>query len=210
MRLHRWLLTATAFMTASCNLLTPVIFLGDHKKRILPEFDKLAGRRVAVLVWTEPATLFDYRYARLELATYIADKLATETAQRQMGTDVVSPRDVEEFVQKTVGADIDPHGVGRHFQADYVVYVEVLRFQIRDPNEPQFLQGQIEASVSVHDVGADAGAMRRYDLAPVACAYPEGQPILLSRMNAPLVREETYRIFAEMVARKFYEYSVDL
>lgn len=197
-------------MAPACNWLTPLIFVGEHKKRILPEFDKLAGRRVAVLVWTEPATLFDYPYARLELATYLADKLQTETTQRQMGTDVVSPRDVEEFLQKTPGADVDPYAVGRRFKADYVIFVEVVRFQIRDPQQPQFVQGQLEAGVSVHDMQADPGQTRRIELAPVTCTYPPDQPLLLSRVNAPVVREETYRVFAELVARKFYEYSVDL
>jgi len=194
----------------ACNLLTPIIFIGEHKRKVLPEFDKLAAKRVAVLVWTEPATLFDYQYARLELATYVGDKLQTETTQRQMSTEVVSARDVEEFLQKNIGAEVDPYAVGRNFNADYVVFVEVLKFQIRDPAEPQLLRGQIEAAVSVHDMRADPGELRRYELAPVACTHPEGQPVLLSRMNAPLVREETYRKFAELVARKFYEYSVDL
>jgi len=98
----------------------------------------------------------------------------------------------------------------RKFEADYVIYLEVLKFQMRDPSEPQFLKGRIEASVTVHDIHADPDQLRRYELAPVRCIHPDGSPVLLSRTNAPLVREATYRKFAEQVARKFYEHTVEL
>jgi hypothetical protein len=64
--------------------------------------------------------------------------------------------------------------------------------------------------VSVHDIHADPDQLSRYELAPVACQYPEGAPLLINATNAPLVREATYRKFAEQVARKFYEHHIDL
>jgi len=208
----------TSFLTAvllvssllGCNLLTPLIFVGEHRKKILPEFDKLAGHRVAILVWTEPATQFDYPHTRLELATYVSDKLATEMQERKLGTDVVDPRDVADFVQRNPETEVDPYAVGKEFHADYVVFIEVLRFQIRDPDQPQFLRGTVEAAVSVHDITADPDQLRRYELTPVTCVYPEGPPILMSRTNAPMVRQTTYHKFAEQVARKFYEHTVEL
>ncbi len=206
----RWVLLSLVPLAASCNLLTPLVFIGEHKKKISAEFDKLMHCRVAVLVWTHPSTLFDYPYARFELATYIGDKLYTEMVRRKLAVDVVDPRDVEDFIQKNIDARIDPQAVGKAFKADYVVYVEVVKFQFRDPGQPQFLRGEIHASVSVHDIGADIDQLRRYELAPVKCYYPEGSPILMTAINSPLVREATYRKFAEEVARKFYEYTVDL
>ena len=206
----RWILLSLLPLVASCNLLTPLVFVGEHKKKVLPEFDKLAGKRVAVLVWTDPSTLFDYRYARFELATYIGDKLYSEMRRRNLTIDVVDPRDVEDFVQRNLDARLDPQAVGREFKADYVIYLEVLKFQFREPHQPQFLRGEIHASVSVHDIRADPDQLRRYELATVRCAYPEGAPVLMSAVNSPLIREATYRKFAEEVARKFYEHTVDL
>jgi len=206
----RWILLSLLLSVVSCNLLTPLVFIGEHKKKVSPEFDKLAGRRVAILVWTDPSTLFDYPYARFELATYVGDKLYAEMTRRELDTEVVDPRDVEDFIQKNVNAQIYPHAVGEAFDADYVVYMEVLRFQFRNPEQPQFLRGQIHASVSVHDIRADPDQLRRYELAPVKCQYPDGAPVLMTATNAPLIREATYRKFAEQVARKFYEHTVEL
>ena len=194
----------------SCNLLMPLAVLGEQRKKVSPEFDKLAGKRVAVLLWTAPATLFDYPHMRFELATYVGDKLHSEMAQRELGTQVVDPRDVEDYLQKNPDAQIDPYAVGKQFDADYVIYLEVLQFQIRDPQEPQFLRGKVQASVTVHDIRADPGSQRRYELTPVDCVHPEEQPVLLTATNSPLIREATYRKFAETVARKFYEYTVEM
>lgn len=207
---HRLLIVVALPFLSSCNLLTPIAVLGVQQKRIPPEFDKLAGGRVVVQVWTDPSTLFDYPYARLELATYVGDKLQAELGQRNQAVEVVDARDVENFLQRNPEARVNPSALGKQFQANYVIYVEVASFQIRDPGEPQFLRGRIDASVSVHDVMTDARDARRFELTPVETIYPEEQPVLLNGTNASLVREATYRKFAEMVARKFYEYTVEL
>lgn len=205
-----FILAALLPLATSCNLLVPLVFVGEPKKRVLPEFDKLTNRRVVILVWTDPSTLFDYPYARFELATYIGDKLSAETLRRKLNVDVVDSRDAEDYLQKNVDAQIDPQALGRAFDADYVVHLEILKFQFRDPDQPQFLRGEIHASVSVHDVRADPDQLRRYELAPVKCSYPKGSPVLMSATNSPLVREATYHKFAEEVARKFYEHTVAL
>ena len=197
-------------LVGACNLLTPLIFIGEHKKMIAPEFDKLTDARCAVLVWTDQSTLFSYPFARFELATYIRDKLYTETAQRSMGTEFVDPRDVEDFLQKRIHAQIEPHTVGREFDVDYVIFVEVSRFQIRDAEQPQLLRGQINAAVTVYDIRADIELTRTFELAPVDCQYPDNGPVLMTATNSPEIREASYFKFAEMVARKFYEYAVDL
>ncbi len=194
----------------ACNLLTPLIFVGEHKKKVSPEFDKLANSRVAVLVWTDQSTLFDYPYARFELATYIGDKLSAEMAQRSHDVEVVRTQRVEDFLQQHLDAQIDPDTVGREFDVDYVVYVEVLEFQMRDPDQPQLLRGTVNASVTVHDIRAEPELAETFELAPVYCIYPEAGPVLMTATNSPQIREQTYHKFSELVARKFYEYTVDL
>lgn len=198
------------FCLFGCNWLTPLAFVGEHKKKISAEFDKLPNSRVAILVWTDQATLFDYPFARFELASYLSDKLGSEMRQRELTIDLVDPRDVEDLLQKDPAAQIDPLKVGGHFQCDYVIYVEVLEFQIRDAQQPQFLQGRLQTSVAVFEVRARRAAGERFELVPVQCIYPPGQAILFSAANAPIVRESLYRLFAEQVARKFYEHTVDI
>lgn len=208
-----WKIIAVASLlplASSCNLLVPLAFFGEHKKSVSAEFDKLAGSRVAVLVWTNAATLFDYPYARFELASYTGDKLEAEMAQRRNDVDMVDPRDVEDYLQRNLDAQVDPAMLGKYFKTDYIIYVEVYEFQIRDPQNPQFLRGKISASTTVHDVRANPVDLPVYELTPVECVYPEGPPILMTGNNTPFVREATYQLFAETVARKFYEHTIAL
>lgn len=211
--LLRWTKPAgilSLIVVASCNLLTPLVFIGEHKKRVSPEFDRLARSRVAVLVWTDPATLFDYPHARFELAAYVGEKLAGEMAKRSQSIELVDPREVEDYLQREIDAQVNPMDVGHHFDVDYVIYLEIFQFQIRDPQTPELLRGRVDASVTVHDIRAVPARSARYELTPVRCTYPEHGQIILNATNAPLVRRSTYQKFAEQVSRKFYEYTVDL
>jgi len=206
----RYTVIALLPLLTSCNLLTPLVFVGEHKKKVLPEFDKLANSRVAVLVWTDPATLFDYPHARFELATYVGEKLTVEMAQRQLGTEVVDSRDVEDYIQRDIDAQVDPLAVGRNFDTDYVLFIEVFEFQIRNPDVPQFLEAKIQASVSVHNIREEGDGLSRWELTPVKSVFPEEGPAPLTARNAPLVRRSVYQMFAEQVARKFYAHTVEL
>jgi hypothetical protein len=87
--------------------------------------------------------LFDYPHAQLELASYVSDKLETELMTRKLDAQLVDARDVLDYLQRNRAARIDPAEVGRHFDADFVIYVEVVRFAMRDAEHPQFLRGRI-------------------------------------------------------------------
>ncbi|MEE9296095.1 MAG: hypothetical protein V3W34_14200 [Phycisphaerae bacterium] len=200
------LVILAAGAVTGCNLLLPFIFVGEHKRTVPAEFHKLEGKRTLVMVWAQQATLFDYPHIRLELATYVADNIAAGVKH----CDMVDPSAVEHFLQRDLDAAVDPIGTGKHFKADFVVYVELLEFQIRAPNTPDLVQGRIKASVIAFDLNAEPDEIAQYTLAPVRVLYPEHQPLLMSSRNALLVRRNTYEKFAETVARKFYEHQVDL
>ncbi len=189
-----------------CNWLVPFIFVGEHKRTVPAEFNKLEGKRALVLVWAEPATLYDYPHVRIELATYVADKIRAGVKE----CETVDPADVEDLLQRDLDAAVDPVHTGKHFAADYVVYVELLGFQIRDPATPDLAQGRVSASVAVYDVNADPDEIGRFALTPVETVCPEHSPVLMSARNALTIRRKTYEVFSETVARKFFDHDVDL
>jgi hypothetical protein len=199
--MKRWAMmaAATAWL-AGCNLILPLAMMQEHKQTVPPEYSKLNGTRVLVLVWAEPETLFDYPHVRLELATYVRDKIRAKL------TDVtfVEPVRVEDQLQKSLDADADPVRIGKQFDAQRVIYIELLEFQIRDPEVPDLVQARIHASVAVHDLTVDPDEAGFQELAPVRVTEPEGQPVLITRANVTQIRQEAYVKFAEMVARKFY------
>lgn len=201
----RFSLAGMVVLTAGCNWLVPLVFLHPGTKKVPPEFAQLKDKTVAVMVWAEPETLYDYPYVRLELASYVADKLRAHVSDARL----VDDREVEEYIQANPDAAIDPQRVGNEFGADIVVYIELLEFQMRDPDAPALLQGRVHASVGVYDVTADLGEPAHFELAGVVTVHPE-QPVLFSIAAADLLRSETYDKFAEQVTQKFYEHDEEL
>ncbi len=199
------MLLPLCLMTVGCNWLMPLIFMGDHKRTVPAEFDKLSGKRVLVFVWAEPETLFDYPHIRYELSEHVKTRLE----ERVDDCEVVASGAVEDFMQRTYDAANDPQHTGKHFQVDMVLYVELLQFQVRDPTSPDLLQGKLSTAVTIFDLAADPDQLSEYTLAPIDVAFPES-PTVMSRRNAMLIRRETYAKFAEQLVRKFHEHQVEL
>ncbi len=197
----RTIVLATLPATAGCNLLLPFVFLHPGTKKVPPEFAALEQKTTLVQIWAEPETLYDYQHIRLELASYIGDQIRSGVE----GVKLVSERRVEEFLQQNPEAAVDPRMTGEHFEADMVVYVELLEFQIRDPESPDLLQGRARGAVRVYDLSADSPDTGYQELAEVEVIYP--QQAVVYTMTAPVViRNETYKQFAEVIGRKFYEH----
>lgn len=192
-----------------CNVLLPAAFIGEHKKLIKAEFDRMPGSRALVVVWAEQETLFDYPLIQFELATYITDQLGSHLVAEGNRCDLVDPRDVADFLQKDKQAAEDAYKLGKQFDCDYVIVVELMRFQLRDRQTPDMLQGQVSAAVSVVAVGASASESERFELSPVDAVYP-AQPVVWSAADAYGIRDQVYRIVSEEVSRKFYDHKVDL
>lgn len=190
---------------AGCDWLVPLAFF-EHKEKVPAEFDKLEGHRTAILVWAPQETLFDYPHVRMELALHIADRLNSHVDD----IDLVDGREIEDHLERTLTQAADPEEIGRTYNCDFVVYLELLEFQMRDPESPDFLRATIESSVTVYDMRADPDEPRRYELTNVKTEYPETGALLFNDTNAAVVRKQTYEKFAEMVARKFYDYAVDM
>ena len=208
-RAKRWTVGAAscwALAAAGCNWLLPFVFIGEHKRTIPAEFDRLEGKRLAVLVWAEPETLFDYPYVRLEVGAYTGDKIRANVKN----CDVVDQTQIEEFLERNLASAVDPAKVGEQFEADMVLYIELLRFQMRDAEAPDLLRAHVDGSVTVYDLRSDPDEISRFPLNPVQVVYPEHQPMLMSSQAAQMVRRATYEQFSERVACKFYEHQVDL
>ena len=199
--LLRLAMCCVALGVTGCNWFLPLAFVLPDTKTVPAEFALLENTTVVVMVWAEPETLFDYPYARLELASYVGDKIRREVD----GVHVINARKVEDYIQREPAVAHDPRRVGEHFEAEMVVYLELLQFQIRDPDAPEFIQGVIQTAVRVHDLSSDPDEAQSYELQEVAVSYPD-QPALFTPSGEQLVRRETYVAFGEAVARKFYDH----
>ena len=190
-------------LLGGCNIFMPLFLMGQHKERIPAEFDKLPGSSATIAVWADQETLFDYPYVRMELALHIADQLSTHVKDLK----ITDGRVVEDYMQRHLANAVDPVTLGRKFKTDYVIYLELLDFQIRDPNSPDFLEPIIRATVHVYDMKADPDEPKMVELSDVEVKQ-QGQ--LFNETSAQIARKSLYEEFAATVAQKFYEHKVEM
>lgn len=195
-----------AVLMSGCNWLTPLaVLMPPPTKKVPPEYERLTGRRVAVVVWAKPSTLAVFPYARYDTANHVTTRLRNTVA----GVQMISASRIEEYLESRPDMVIEPAAVGRQFDAEAVVFLELLTYQTRDPKSPQMLQGKITSSVVVYDLREEDETKQRYELSTVAVAVPD-QPTGALADDERRIRKETLTTFAAAVSQKFVEHEEEL
>jgi hypothetical protein len=189
-----------------CKMLIPFAIMGEHTQKMPPEYDKLPGKRAVICVWSPQEILFDYPLLRMEISGHIADRINTKVKE----ADIVDVRKVEDYFQRTLTLSVDPTLVGREFNAELVIYLVITDFHFRDPEAPDVVRAKAAASVTVYDLSVEGDDPRQFELEPVSAEYPEHGALQLTDTNVLVARKQVYEKFAELVARKFYTYEVDM
>ncbi len=200
---RRYILNLSVLLAciSGCNWFTPLAFiLPEPKRTVAPEFAHLDGP-VTVLSWVTPELLYDYPHLRYEIAEHTVNQLRANVE----GVVCTDPTIVEDYVHANP-RNRSPEAVGRHFETKYVMYIEVLDFQLRDPNTPDILQGQLWASIVMNELKDDGLPPERFELDPVRLAIPENGPTRYSPTLLRKIRKELYVEFGGAVAKKFYEH----
>jgi hypothetical protein len=167
------------------------------------EFD-LKGKSVAVLVDVKDPTTAS-RFPRLEsaLSAAIGKALAEHKACGPLvpAHSIEAARQAEpKFAQWSVAQ------VGKYFNVDYVLHVEVVDFRLRDDPSSNVYHGYTEAAVRL--VSPDTGQQVWPVLAAARLMTAESQPDVAP--EEPGEQESTLIDgFADKIARLFYTYKLE-
>lgn len=186
---------------AGCNWFTPLAFiLPEHKRQVSAEFTQLSGS-VAVMVWADSPITYDYPSLTLDVAAHVSDRLQAVVPEIKP----IDVNDLEDFIKQKPRGRL-PEDVGRHFQADYVIYLELLDFGLREASTPDIIQGRVYSSIVVYTFKDPQAPPQRNELVPISVKVPEGGPTHFSPGELHRVRKDLYETFAGQVAAKFYDH----
>jgi hypothetical protein len=208
---HRMAVLGSALLLVglcSCRLLLyPIMATApDPTKKVPAEFGRLAGHRVAIVVWADQGTLFEYPYIRFELAEYVAYHLKQKI--RPIG--LVSNREIAAYQQSHYDWDsVAPARIGQQFDADLVLYVEVLEYTTRGGGTDYLLSGRGRVALAVHDVRAEPSQQRGYH-GEAQVRYPESGSLGSTEATTATVHRRTLDLLAQAVAKKFYDHEEPL
>lgn len=200
-------------VTAGCDMASLAYFLApeqrlDAKMKHLASDDKKKEPRVVILSWAGLETRAEFIHADRQLSELLAQNLREMAQTNSEKLAFIPSRRVEEFKNNNPGwRGMDLSEVGRKFNADYVVYLEINSLSLYETGSlNQLLRGRTNITVSLVDVAKpdDAPSSESF-----SCVYPGDAPgpIPVSVDTQPLqFRQMFLTHVARQLARYFSKY----
>jgi hypothetical protein len=168
-----------AVLCAGCDPATMMYFLTPETKEA-PELRRLASedkkKEVKVVILAYPAMDLraEFIQADRELTFLLARQLTELARANEEKLVVVPPRRVEEYKnQHPSRHGWDPTDIGKYFQADYVIYLELNRMSLYEVGAGnQLLRGRADISVSLIDMHSEDQDLGKEQTMPFTCLYP--------------------------------------
>ena len=180
-------------------------FLLWHKeptKTVPAEYPHLVGKKVAIVIWADMDTLFEFPHIQLELSEHVRFAMQPNIEK----ITFVSNRQIVE-AQKRDGtwARKSPASLGARFEADRVLLIEITQCTTREPDSTHLFRGRISANLKVYDT-AQPEAEPAWKGTAEAAFPKDAQAAWGTDENT--VRRTTMEVFGQEVANFFYERKV--
>ena len=192
-------------------LLTPT-----SKKEVEAEFDGLPGHSVAIVIFADQGVLYEYPHVQGRLSALIANELRENVTEKKAlsktkKVTVIAPARVLKYQHENVNWDEMPRTkLGQVFGADYVLYVSLVGYTMREPGSLNLYRGMVTAEGSLYETTAKSRQEARvWHANDLRIVFPEKGAGRLAD-DRRIIRKETDSRFADLLAKKFYDYEVPL
>ena len=205
-RLHGWtasLLVVFVFMSTITNVgcvsLVANIMHIIHGRNVPAPFDKLEGKRVAVVVNSESGMS--------DMPVVILGRNIREIMSAKVkDIELVPQNQVEKWANEQDWEDVDYEAIGKGVKADYVVAVELIGLELRDGDT--LYRGKCDCYTTVYEVGkGDKPVYKGPSMQSFTFPSMGGQPT--TGTDEASFRRVFLGIVASRVARNFHPYNPD-
>ncbi len=203
-------LSAAVCGNAGCNIIGYFGYLispGDYGKKVAPEFSKLDGKTVAILIVADDEYVKSYDYFREQLSMVIA---------RELKNHLDDVKTIDTF--RVVGfqkAHPDWHAMEQNklastFGADYLLVVTVRDYGLRLPGSTNLYRARVTGDAELFDAGRPLATSRVLWSPEMSVAYPEDDRPLTRAGAAEIgqLRREIETRFAIALVNKFRTHHV--
>lgn len=165
-RHFQWSLAALALLlplSSGCSQFVLLGLLLGGPPLIEPDFEKQTGQSmleddpiVAVVCWAPLHIQYDHPNIQNDLARYVSTTLFGH------GIRMTEPTVIQSWMDEHPNWD-EVSEIGRVFQADYVIEIEIAGFSLYEENSVELLRGRSEAYVTVVEMLQDGSGDRIYE-----------------------------------------------
>lgn len=188
-------------MLGGCKLIAlPFFAFGqDQTKKVPAEYPYLEGKKVAILVWVDEYTSFQYQFLPLEVSEHV--RAALEGSVR--GVSVVPNRQIIDYQKREPNwQSRNPAEIGKEFGADRVIVIEVTQYTTREPGSTHLYRGHMGGNVKVLDTAyPQSGPAYQTE---IEVAYPPDR-IAAYGTDERTLRRAIMELFANDLASRFHE-----
>ena len=200
-------LVLAASVAGGCNMLAYPLYLispGESKATKKAEFAGLAGKTVAIMVYADMETQFEYPSAKLELTMLVGQEILKQVKDAK----VIDPHRTVVYQEEDIHWDAKPRPeLAKLFKADYVLYIALSEFTTHEAGSMNLARGRINAQASLWAAqpppGGETGVWRK---SSISILWPKDQPAGILTGNDDSVRMMIEKLFAEELVRYFYDH----
>jgi len=200
--------TATATAAATCLLLSGCQLAGwlahgltpeKPPEVILPEYQGLIGKSVAVIVAADERTLYQYPDAPNQVTKYVSSRLAVDVP----GIRLTDPAQLAKWTRENPDWIAIPHGdLVRELKVDRLVHISLAQYSTHEQNNREVWQGNMVAKVGV--IEADATNPHNFVYSSTQSAlYPPDNPVGLLRSDDQTIQAGMLTAFAAKLGALF-------
>jgi hypothetical protein len=209
---RRWrlagLLALAAALTTGCNLPALIYFLSPHgdprtppKLLALEPGEKGKEPKVVILTYSGIETRPEFITADRDLTTLLTQEIQQSFKEDKKPLKIVPSAKVQEFKNNHPDWHADLAQVGKHFAADYVIYLEINSLSMYEAGN-QLYHGRANIEVSVLNTRKPDESPSPVDL---SCEYPRSsEPIQVTDMPP----RNFYLLFMKYVSKRLSWYFV--
>jgi len=166
----------------------------------------LESERLVIVPYAGTDVLFTYPTVPIEISQALVNEVGKNLGDRV--ETIVHPVQVVRWQESTLDwPNMSLVEIGRHFQADTVLYVELERYTMVEERSANLFRGRAKARVQVVKVESEHNPVYS---TTVETVVPEDRPVSVLETGERLIRQATNRLFAEEVVRKFYDHKVEV
>lgn len=168
------------------------------------EYTGLEQKSVAVLVWADEYTQFEYPQAAGETCRELSLQLAVNIP----GIKIIDPDQVRQFQADNPFWNTLPYSqLLDRLHVDRLVCVDLVRFSLHEPGNNHVWQGSVLANVGVAEAEGDGNNNLAYT-STLQAQFPEGQSIGLTDSDPQTVQLGLLRAFGRQVLDRFRDHNV--
>lgn len=188
-------------------LATGKLLWGDPKQPSeftnLTKVDLTKGTKTVLVVCSTPEAVdSDASTLKLDLVDGITRRLSLH------GVKTINPDRVADWVDEHGGSNSAPDELAREFDTDYVAWIDVQAFSLREPNSPKLLRGNTSGYIRVYKVdGTDDNrlALRIYET-EFSLIYPLHQPMAETSRSAKVFQKDYVDNLCDLLSERFYDH----